>query len=348
MSPLPILHLSTAARMSSAACRAWGIALLALLIAAGPSDATMVTGLYEATVPLAERSERGQAMAIQDAMRQVLVRVTGRRDAGDDPALAALVENARRYVQQFRVVGTNQFFAGFDGARVERAVAAAGQPIWGHERPATLVLLTVGQGSNRALLYASSTSEVRQEVARGAQLRGLPLVWPDASRPVSAAELSAAAPERLRELGTQYGADAVLAGTTAGSGSMIHWTLVQGSETNEWRGSPGEGPQGAADWFARVFSAESAAGEGAVVAIAVSGVTDLRAYAAVTEYLQSLTLVRALSVDEVAGDSVLYRARVQGGSERLARAIGLGTRLAPEAPTGYGDPGSTLSFRYRP
>src|SRR5687767_12289668 len=94
-----------------------------------------VANMYDATVPLTERSERGQALAFQDAMRQVLVRVTGRRDAGTDPALAPIVDDARRYVQQFRVVG-NQFAAGFDGARVERAVTDAGRPLWGHERPA--------------------------------------------------------------------------------------------------------------------------------------------------------------------------------------------------------------------
>lgn len=347
MFPVPTLDRRAALRALKAFSRASGVALLAMMAGLRPGAAATVTGLYEATVPLTDRSDRGQALAFQDAMRQVLVRVTGRRDAGDEPALATLVDDARRYVQQFRVVGGNQFFAGFDGARVERAVADAGQPLWGHERPATLVLLIVGDGSNRTLLTASSASDVKQAVMRGAQLRGLPIVWPDAARPVSVAELSGAAPERLRALGTQFGAEAVLSGAAAGGGSMVRWTLVQGSETSEWRGSPEEGPQGAADWFARVFSAESA-GDGAVVAIAVSGVNDLRAYAAVTEYLQSLTLVRALSVDEVAGDSVLYRARVQGGGDRLARAISLGNRLEPAAGTAYGDPGSTLSFRYRP
>lgn len=344
MFPVPILDRSAALRVLT---RAGGVALLAMLVCVRPSESATVTGLYDATVPLTDRSERGQAEAFQEAMRQVLVRVTGRRDAGDEPALAPLVNDARRYVQQFRVVGANQFFAGFDGARVERAIADAGQPLWGHERPATLVLLTVGDGSNRTLLTASSASDLKQAVMRGAQLRGLPIVWPDSTRPVNVAELAGAAPERLRALGAQFGADAVLGGAAAGGGSMVRWTLVQGSETSEWRGSPEEGPQGAADWFARVFSSDSA-GDGTVVAIAVSGVNDLRAYAAVTDYLQSLALVSALSVDEVAGDSVLYRARVQGGGERLARAISLGTRLEPAPGTGYGDPGSTLSFRYRP
>ena len=333
MSPAPILRV---------------IACMVALVAAGPAPhAATVQNLYEGAVTLADRSERGQAQAFQDAMRQVLVRITGRRDAGDDPSLAALVEDARRYVQQFRVAG-NQFIAGFDGARVERAVMDAGRPLWGHQRPATLVLLVIGEGAGRSLLLDSSTADLKQAVTRGAQLRGVPLVWPDAARSVSAPQASSSMPEELRSLGQLYRADAVLAGVaqSASPGSPVRWTLVQGKESNQWRGSAQDGPQGAADWFARVFSAD-AAGDGALVAITVSGIQDLRAYAAVTDYLQSLTLVRALSVEEVAGDNVVYRARVQGGGERLARAISLGGRLQPTGDSG--DPSlAALTYRYRP
>ena len=52
--------------------------------------------------PLADRTEAAQTEAFQTAMKTVLVRVTGRRSAEDDPALAPLVANARRYVQQYR------------------------------------------------------------------------------------------------------------------------------------------------------------------------------------------------------------------------------------------------------
>ena len=307
-----------------------------------------VANMYEATVPLTERSERGQALAFQDAMRQVLVRVTGRRDAGGDPALAPIVNDARRYVQQFRVVG-NQFVAGFDGARVERAVTDAGRPLWGHERPATLVLLVSGDGAGRTLLGPGSPGELAQAVVRGGQLRGVPLVWPDAARPVNLADVTSGSPERLAGAASKYGAEAVLAGVASGTGAnaQVRWTLVQGSESTQWRGSGEEGAQGAADWFARVFTAEPGAVAGALVAITVSGVADLRAYAAVTEYLQSLTLVSALQVDEVAGDNVVYRARVQGGTERLARAIGLGGRLEPLS-NGLAAETGALQYRYRP
>src|SRR2546421_5107350 len=41
--------------------------------------------------------------ALQDAMRQALVRATGRRESADDPALASVVADATRYVKNYAV-----------------------------------------------------------------------------------------------------------------------------------------------------------------------------------------------------------------------------------------------------
>jgi hypothetical protein len=52
--------------------------------------------MYQASAPVADRSEAAQTAAFQNAMKTVLIRVTGRRNADEDPALSALVNNARR------------------------------------------------------------------------------------------------------------------------------------------------------------------------------------------------------------------------------------------------------------
>lgn len=331
-----------------------GARTLLLVIMGGVGVATSggaatVTRLFEATVPLADRSEAGQAAALQEAMRQVLVRVTGQRSAGYQPALASLVDDARRYVQQYRVVGNNQFFVGFDGARLERSIAATGQPLWGHERPGTLVWLATQDGARRALVDAQSDSDLKRALERTATLRGLPLVWPG-SGSLSFADVWNGSNDTLRASAADQGADAVLIGRASrasAGGWQVRWTLLYGDENSEWRGSIDEGVHGAADKFAGVFAAGGAQGDTPVV-ISVSGIGDLGAYAQVTSYLESLTLIRALSVDELAGDTVVYRAQVRGDASRLARAIELGNRLA--STQGGADPAlsAALSYRYRP
>src|SRR5262245_6013527 len=312
--------------------------------------AATVSGMYEATVPLMDRSEKGQAVAFQDAMREVLVRVTGQRDAGSQPALAPLIQDARRYVQQFRIVGTNQFFAGFDGAKIERAVIAAGQPLWGQQRPATLVWLAVDDGQQRRIIDAQSNSELKQAIESAAQYRGLPLRWPASGGRVSFQEVWNGTAESLRSTAGEYGADAVLVGrsrSSSAANAQVQWTVLYGAESNDWLGTVAEGIHGAADQFARVF----AAGDGAVaadVSITVNGIADLAAYARVTDYLESLTLISGLTVEQLAGDTVVYRARVRGDVPRLARAIELGNRLQPVDSAADPTLSGALSYRYRP
>src|SRR5215469_12447982 len=67
------------------------------------------------------------AAALQAAMRQVLVRATGRRDAADDPALSAVVNDAPKYVQSYTTGPRGESQVVFDAAAVEQAIGAAGR-----------------------------------------------------------------------------------------------------------------------------------------------------------------------------------------------------------------------------
>src|SRR6202020_2142992 len=109
-------------------------------------------------VPVAESCEAAQPSAFQAALRIVLVRVTGRTSAEDDPALSPLVDNARRYVQQCRRAAGGQLWVAFDGLAIERWLTQNGQPLWGHERPTTLVLLGVQTGAQSGSIVTTEDS----------------------------------------------------------------------------------------------------------------------------------------------------------------------------------------------
>ena len=88
-----------------------------------PAQATRLVPVY--TVDVAERG----GSALQDAMRQALVRATGRREAAEDPALAALVADASTYVKDWDTGARGQAQVVFDGGALERAVTAAGRTL---------------------------------------------------------------------------------------------------------------------------------------------------------------------------------------------------------------------------
>jgi uncharacterized protein len=276
---------------------------------------------FQAQAPVDGRSEAAQTAAFQAALRIVLVRVTGRRTADEDAVFTPLVSNARRYVQQFRTAPDNQLWVSFDGAAIERWLTQNGQPVWGRERPSTLVWLSVPTGPQAgAVVSAEDTSELKDAIDAAAQLRGIPLVWPPAASANTAANAPADVAHRL-------GADGVLIGraNSAVATAAVRWTLQFQDRSSEFAGAL-DGVNRAADLYAGLFAASGAL---APVDIEVSGVADLREYANVQSYLESLTFITHVGVLALTADTVRFRLTTRGGIEPLAHALSLNGKLQP-------------------
>jgi hypothetical protein len=301
---------------------AWGVSIAA---------AATVDNLYITTVTVKDRSEAARERAFVQALEEVAVRVSGARDAAE--RLGSVVGNAKRYVQRFGFLAEDQLQVGFDPRAIDELLANAGLPIWGRERPTTLVWLQAEDNAGRKHIVSSAiASEERDAVLRAARLRGLPIVWPDGSSALAnllAQEPTAAELDAERE---RLGVDALLIGyakrTGAGTESFARWKFVFDGRTSDVSGSIASGIDLAADQFARTFAAAS--GSLADLSVEVDGIDDLDAYAQTLNYLEGLTLVRSVSVTEVRGSTVSFRVVSRGDAQTLRRALSLNSRLVPQ------------------
>ena len=307
---------------------------LAAIAAGGPVAALTRAELYQATTGVAGRCDGGDSAAFQAAMKTVLVRVTGRRAAEEDPALAPLISNARRYVQQCRSAPDNQLWVAFDGPAIERWLTQNGQPLWGHERPTTLVLLAVQTGPQMgSVITSDDNGELKAAIDAAAQARGLPLLWPSAGElqrnRLDFATVNGGAPATLAEMGHRIGGEGVLIGRASGAGATanVRWIHLFQDRSSEYSGTL-EGVNRAADMYAGMFAAS---GNLVPVDIEVTGVNDLRDYAGIESYLESLTFVSHVSVQSLSGDTVRFRLATRVGVDSLQRALSLNGRLQPVA-----------------
>src|ERR1700682_995458 len=101
-----------------------------------------------------------------------------------------------------------------------------------------------------------------------------------------------------------------------------------------------EGVNRTADLYAGLFAAS---GNLAPIDIEVIGIGDLRQYANVQTYLESLTFISHVSVAALTGDTIRFRLATRGGAESLQRTLSLSGRLQPIAA---GDNG-ILRFQLR-
>jgi hypothetical protein len=312
------------------------LGMLLLGIAPG-AHATRSVRVYEVNVS----SQAEPAVQAQGALRQVLVRATGSRDAANDPALAGVLAQAQQYVLVTRpaVTGTGTTVV-FDAAALERDITAAGRSVWASERPLVLIVLTGGP--------ATGVFETRRQVEgaldavgnrRGQPIRvarpealGLPATGDIAS------DVAYAAAQRL-------GADAVMIGygDAVTNGGAWHWILTGPGISENWNGSLDDGVNGAADLFVRNAQAFAALPETSVL-VEVEGIPTLKEYARVAEILGSAGGVRSVQLTEAAGTHATFTVISRGGGGALQSSLAANGNFEHIDPSA----GGSIAFRYHP
>jgi hypothetical protein len=309
----------------------WLRALLALLVlcCALPCQAGRPVRVYEVDI------EGQTPAALQEAMRQALVRATGRRESADDPTLASLVSDAPRYVKTYATGPRGEAQVVFDGAAIERAIAAAGRSVWDRERPFTLVVLDPPRA--RAAEDAARTELERAAAARGLPISLIPIPLNDgAGNPLGA--------EALLQAAQRYGGDQMLVGRGAdvGTDTPLQWTLYTHALSSSWSGPLASAIDHTVDVLVPQL-ATSLADADATARVQIDGVNSLVAYAAVERLLQGTPGVRRANIAAADAGSVTFEVTARGGAAGLGQALAGSTRLVHAS--GSGD---AVVYRYQP
>ncbi|HKJ09405.1 MAG TPA: DUF2066 domain-containing protein [Gammaproteobacteria bacterium] len=348
--------------------RVWlGCLLLPMLMWAGNLSAAPVEHLFQAEVPVADQGADERGAAVHKALAEVLVRLTGEQNVAQQPSAAALLDHPDRFVQQYRYrrkpppdvkssdTSALWLWVRFDARGVEKAMRQAGLPLWGRERPLTLIWLAVQDGGQRYLVASDADSDMRRAVQREAHRRGVPVLFPlldleDQSR-VQFPDVWGGFVHVVTAASKRYHAPDVLIGRLshqAGGNWSARWTMeLDGDEIN-WEASDpsvdtvlAAGVGGAADRLAARLAVSPGSGGQTQLSLTVDGVQSLADYARVSKYLSSLTPVQQLAVKRVDGSQVTFDLDLDGATGTLDQAIALGSVLQPVS-------GSDSSYRLSP
>jgi hypothetical protein len=296
--------------------------------------AAPVASLYGAVVP-----ESDPQRASQLAMREVLVRLVGTREAAEDPALSGIIEDARRYVQVERATTRGATQVIFDAAMLRSAITSAGRSVWDPDRPLLWVVLPV--------LSGAGSDELRAQLGAEAAVRGLPIALVSADSPGAAGVAGApagagAGAAALLAAAHRAGAmAALLAQPSAADPQTLQWSLVAASAEGHWTGGAAAAIDGATDALVRA-SHELEGTPAAEFDCRISGVTDLAGFTAVLDSVGSAPGVSDLTLRAVDADQVTLHFKSRGGASALTRALS-GARLHAIG----GGSGGVLQYRYQ-
>ena len=273
--------------------------------------------------------------SVQDAMRDALIRATGRRESATDPALASIIADAQTYVKGYTTPTRGQSQVIFDGVAVERAIVVAGRSVWDRNRPFTLVVLYPP-------LARAADDAARAELDQAAIARGLPItVVPLSPVDASGNDLSR---DAFIQMAQRYGGDAVLVGRsdTGTANGQYQWTLHTSLSSESWSGPLAAGVNGAVDTMAPTQGGSLAETE-AGARVEIDGVATLGDYANVARMLESVPGVRRVNVGAATGSVVMFDVVARGGGDAISHALAGSTHLArPDTSS------ARLVYQYRP
>jgi hypothetical protein len=347
--------------------RSLALAACLTLLSAATAGAEQVSDLYLAHAPVTERTTAAQAEAVERALRAVVVKVTGSRAAAQAEGLAPVFAAPDRYLQEYgyRSAGAPgepaALWARFDRQALNRQLSAAGLPVWGRTRPATLVWLALDGGARRELVAADSHADVRRAMESAANARGIPIVFPllDLAdrQALSVGDVWGGFQDEVRNATQRYDTPSILIGRaslTGENGWRVRWThLLAGGAAEQENVAPElstaltEGTHWVADRLASQLAFVQGRTGAQEVMLSVVQVDTVEDYVRVSRYLQDVGPVTRVALMRVEPDRLHFRLQLNGGRAALVRALELGVRLAPEVDHATGE-AEALQYRLLP
>ena len=329
-------------RTANGAARLLGLVLImCLLYAPANVIAVEMTALYTVEVSLDPDDPDATENAYRAALNEVLVRITGTTAAAVSPELTAIFPNPASYVLQYRSAPDNALIVSLDGPAILRMLRQFGATIWDSDRPLTLILIGVdwGQG-DREIVAAEGAARapgdirfidrnrvLRERVQKVADFRGLPVTFPlldsEDLQAMSFTDIWGGFDDQLLASAARYGADSVLVGRIRPDSMLEHrWTWYHLGQRRDWSGDASLAINMLGDSLANQYAV---GGDTAIdtIRLTISVTSSVLAYGEIQNYMENLRGIDKLAVKSASADSITYEVTVQGGAERLGRALEL-------------------------
>ncbi|WP_421865521.1 DUF2066 domain-containing protein [Motiliproteus sp.] len=340
----------------------------------GNVQAARIGGLYSAELLVAEQSVRVAPDLVSQALAQVLVKVSGRRDVVRQATIEAAMAEANRYIQQFSYQQTNEPLPTDDGREVlahrltidfertliNQLLSDAGLRPLGTIRPGVLVWLLEERNGQREFIGDEEDPAFLAMKSRAVE-RGLPVFRPlldlQDQQALSSGDAWGFFTDSISRASSRYQADSVLVGRLyrSGGGWRSQWLLLkgQGQRYNfDGAGSTlrthlGSAVDQAADLLFVDFVASTDDLDPGAVLLEVDQVNSIDSYFEIRRYLNDLPAVQQVKLQQLDQDRLQLQLRIDGTIGQLRGALGLNKRLQPLEFSEPDQP-SQLYYRWLP
>ncbi len=330
--------------------------ILFCLFLYSPAQAVIVDDLFTVELPVADQTSSLRLESFSKAFKQVIIKVSGSDDALRSLAFKRPIQRSARYVEQFRYINLSttddEEFAGgrlflrveFDQQLIESLLREHNFPVWGRERPTSLLVISYDVNETIRLVADDSSPELVEALDQMANQYAVPVLFPlmdleDISR-VSISDIVSRQIDKIDSMARRYSPDALVVGQIIGrstEGWRGDWEVRFADQIFKWRyqsSSKSEVIDQVVKHLARILALEYALEDHRRVEqsllLAVSEVDGIDSLEKVREYLKSLNVVDSVRVANINQEVVTYRLQLRNDISDLQRLIEFGEVLEQE------------------
>jgi len=154
----------------------------ALMFFAHQSQATQQVTANVAKIAVSDQSQRTQDKALKEALRQVIVKVSGNSEVLQNSGVRAALVTPQSFLRSYRFSYSNSdtyYVAEFDNTKLTDLLKRERLPLWGERRPETIVwLATESDTGERYIVDEGHLSGASAALAATAEKRGVPISFP--------------------------------------------------------------------------------------------------------------------------------------------------------------------------
>ncbi|GGP61303.1 DUF2066 domain-containing protein [Shewanella saliphila] len=313
-------------------------------------QAAEVGKLNEADIAVSSRANDVKSNALKEALAAVFLKNSGSPSVVLNPLIKAQIDEPEVILTQygyFEQNGDLMLKASFDHQRVIEKLRQAGLPVWGSQRPLTLMWLSVDDNSEPTILADASQSDIRDDLGQQSANKGIPVMLPvmdlDDVMAVTVNDVRGRFTDSVFIASARYQSDYFAIANIENQGSRVLFSisLFNKVRTNgvlqplvAQQGEVSDNQQAIkrmmnilADYFISQYAIAST-GSNAATEVSFSGLSNMTQVVNVEDYLRQLSAVKSISLSQFKGSTATYSVSLFSNINDLQRLLNIDNRLS--------------------
>lgn len=321
-------------------------------------SALEIPNLYYAKVPIENTNNSSQKVAFQEAIKLVLIKVSGDINVTSSEIIKNVLKNPDSLIQSFHFSEESQTDGESSDVTVKHYIniktnehaikellTTANFPVFGKNRPKILIWLAIDNGIEQNILSFNDEHELNQQIQFISQLLGIPILLPSLDLQ-DISQWSTLTTEThlnwLNSLKERYGTDAILEGNIKVYSDINYtsqWLFFLGNQTFTWQTTTDRLEDNLHQAFNQLslqLSRSFAANTNNITSnnnkytISVSNIGSLQDYVKISTYLKSIELAKDVDIYEIDQNSVKFSVSFSGELNQLQQVVSLNHQFIPE------------------